>query len=102
MFAGGNGPGRFPLSTTSSKFPHPPRRGRNVNDVDFAEPNIPRNLRNFNPDLSSIPLTPQPAQEMVNAVAEELACAAAIPPAYKPYVAADYTAHPWHPGYRFT
>ena len=77
-------------------FP-PPKRGRNIKDVDFAEPNIPHNLANLTPNLASISLALQPTQEMVNVVAEELARAAAFPPPYKPYVTADYTAHPWLP-----
>ena len=35
----------------------PPKRGRNINDVEFVEPNIPRNLRKFNASFSSASLT---------------------------------------------
>ena len=98
MFARKRASDRYPLSTTSSsRFPRPPKRGRNIKDVDFVEPNIPHNLSNLTPNLASISLALQPTQEMVNVAAEELARAAAFPPPYKPYVDADYTAHRWLP-----
>ena len=77
-------------------FP-PPKRGRNIKEVEFAEPNIPHALSSFTAQLSTISTVLQPTQEMVNLVAEEMARAAAFPPPYKPYITVDYTAHPWLP-----
>ena len=77
-------------------FP-PVKKGRNIATVEFNEIHLPRRLKNFTVDLSTIAGTLRPTQEMVNAVSEEIARGESNPQPFHPYVIPNYHEHPWLP-----
>ena len=77
-------------------FP-PIKRGRNIASIEYNEVHLPKRLKNFSADLSSLGGTLRPTQEMVNVVSEAIARGEANPQPFMPFVTADYQQHPWLP-----
>ena len=79
-----------------SLFP-PVKRGRNIASIEYNEVHLPKRLKGFTANLSSLAGTLRPTQEMVNVVSEAIARGEANPQPFFPYVTADYQQHPWLP-----
>ena len=73
------------------------KKGRDLASVDFDEIQIPRRLKSLQLDCSAIAGTPRPAQEMVSAIAEDIARVAANPQPLHPYIIPNYPELPWLP-----
>lgn len=63
--------------------------------MDFSESSIPIATASYTASLAVVGSLLQPTQEMVSEISAALA-KSEIPP-HTPYIAPDYTAHPWHP-----
>ena len=85
------GVGRPSISSIYDMPPPLPKRGRSLEEVEFADVSIPLALAPYRDPTSSVASIMRGPQDIVNDVSESMAKAAASPPPYKPYIAPDYS-----------